>query len=206
MKKQMIYGAALVAGLMAVGNTTAMAGEGDWLFRFGAHQVDPKSNNHPVVNVDSGTSFTFSATYFYTDYFAVEVLGAAPFNHDIRLNADGSRVAKTRHLPPTISAQWHFAPDAQTFRPYVGAGLNYTLFFDEKTSGALSGTRLKLDDSIGVSAEVGMDVALNENWAVNFNIRWFDIDSDAQLDGADLGTVEIDPYAYGVMFTRKLSF
>jgi outer membrane protein len=51
-----------------------------------------------------------------------------------------------------------------------------------------------------------MDVALTDNWAVNFNVRWFDIDSDAKLDGADLGTVEIDPYAYGVMFTRKVRY
>ncbi len=206
MNKQMIYGAAIVAGMMAMGTTSASAAEGDWLFRVGAHQVDPKSNNHPAVSVDSGTSLTLSGTYFYTDNFAVEVLGAAPFNHDIRLVDGGARVAKTRHLPPTISAQWHFAPDAKSFRPYVGAGLNYTLFFDEKTSGALAGTKLELDPSFGLSAEVGMDIALTEDWAINLNVRWFDIDSDAELDGADLGTVEIDPYAYGLMFTRKLRF
>jgi outer membrane protein len=88
----------------------------------------------------------------------------------------------------------------------VGAGLNYTTFFEEKTSGPLAGSKLELDSSFGLSAEIGMDVALTDNWAVNFNVRWFDIDSDAKLDGADLGTVEIDPYAYGVMFTRKVRY
>jgi outer membrane protein len=53
---------------------------------------------------------------------------------------------------------------------------------------------------------VGVDIALNNDWALNLSIRWFDIDTDARLDGADLGTVEVDPYAYGLMFTRKLRF
>lgn len=205
MKKQMIYGAAIVAAMTTLGAASATAAEGDWLLRVGAHQIDPKGNNHPDVNVDSGTSLTFSATYFYTNNFAVEVLGGLPFNHDIRLK-ENTRIAKTRHLPPTVTAQWHFAPDATTFRPYVGAGLNYTTFFDVKTTGPLEGSRLDLDDSFGLSAEVGMDVALNNDWSVNFNVRWFDIDSDAKLDGESAGTVEIDPYAYGVMFTRKLRF
>ena len=69
---------------------------------------------------------------------------------------------------------------------------------------ALTGTKLSLDNSFGLTAEVGMDIALNDDWAVNLNARWFDIDSDARLDGADLGTVEVDPLVYGIMLTRKL--
>jgi outer membrane protein len=206
MNTQMTYATAMLVALMTLGSARVEATEGDWLFRVGAHQIDPKSNNHPVVRVDSGTSLTLSATYFLTHNVAFELLGAAPSNHDIRLVDGGTRVGKTRHLPPTFSVQWHFAPEAQTFKPYVGAGLNYTAFFDEKTSGPLAGSKLELDSSLGLSAELGMDVALTDDWAVNFNVRWFDIDSDAKLDGADLGTVEIDPYAYGVMFTRKVRY
>jgi outer membrane protein len=184
---------------------TAQAAGGDWLIRAGAHQVDPKSNNHPVVGVRSDESFTLSGTYFFTDHIAIELLGAYPFTHDITLNADGSEVGQTTHLPPTLSLQYHFLPDA-AFRPYVGAGLNYTFFYDEETRGALEGTTLSLDNSFGLAAEVGIDIAFNEDWALNLNIRWFDIDTDARLNGDDLGTVEVDPFAYGLMFTRKLRF
>ncbi|MCC6170932.1 MAG: OmpW family protein [Gammaproteobacteria bacterium] len=192
--------------MAACGLASAAAGAGDWLFRAGAHNVEPKSNNHSVVNVDGAPSLTVSATYFMTPNLAVEVLGAVPFKHDINLNSNGAEVASTTHLPPTVTLQYHFAPDAARFRPYVGAGLNYTIFFDEKTKGALAGTKLSLDESFGPAVELGLDIALNDAWAINLNARWFDIDTDARLDGASLGTVEIDPYAIGLMVTRKVSF
>lgn len=197
--------AALLA-VAACGLASAGASAGDWLFRAGVHNVAPKSNNHPVVNVDSAASLTVSATYFVSQHWAVEVLGAVPFTHDVNLNANGAKVAEVTHLPPTVTLQYHFAPDAARFRPYVGAGLNYTLFYSEKTQGALAGNKLELGNSSGVAAEVGLDIALNDAWAVNLNARWFDIDTKATLGGASLGTVNVDPYAIGLMVTRKVSF
>ncbi len=194
---------ALVAAALALTSGTAQAAAGDWLIRAGVHNVDPKSNNHPVVKADDAPSVTISGSYFLTENVAVEVLGAYPFTHDVLLKSDGSKAGEITQLPPTLSLQYHFAPDAKV-RPYVGAGLNYTFFYDEKTTGALTGTKLSLDNSFGLTAEVGVDIALNDDWAVNLNARWFDIDSDARLDGADLGTVEVDPLVYGIMLTRKL--
>ncbi len=75
--------AALLA-VAACGLASAGASAGDWLFRAGVHNVAPKSNNHPVVNVDSAASLTVSATYFVSQHWAVEVLGAVPFTHDLR--------------------------------------------------------------------------------------------------------------------------
>lgn len=196
---------AIVAATLALTTGVAQAASGDWLIRAGVHNVDPKSNNHPVVKADDAPSLTISGSYFFTDNIAVEVLGAYPFTHDVLLKADGSEVGEITHLPPTVSLQYHFAPEA-TIRPYIGAGLNYTFFYDEKTKGALTGTKLSLDNSFGLAAEVGVDFALNNDWAINLNARWMDIDSDARLDGADLGTVEVDPMVYGVMITRKLRF
>lgn len=200
-KKERALLALAVCGLASMG-----AQAGDWLFRVGAHNVAPKSNNHSVVNVDSGTSVTLSATYFVSQHWAVEVLGAVPFKHDINLNANGAKVAETTHLPPTVTLQYHFTPDAARFRPYLGAGLNYTIFYDEKTQGALAGANLQLDNSFGGAVEAGMDIAINADWAVNLNVRWFDIDTDARLGSTSLGSVAIDPYAYGIMITRKVSF
>jgi outer membrane protein len=82
--------------------------------------------------------------------------------------------------------------------PYLGAGLNATIFFDEKTAGALAGSKLSLDNSFGVAAQAGVDFALSSQWLINLDARWIDIDTDARLDGASLGSVAIDPYAFGV--------
>jgi outer membrane protein len=129
------------------------------------------------------------------------VLAALPFEHDINLNG-GGKVADTEHLPPTLSLQYHFNP-AGAVRPYVGAGVNYTLFFNETTTGALSGAKLELDPSFGPAAQAGLDVSIGSLWFVNIDARWMDIDTDAKLNGADLGTVELDPYAYGISIGRR---
>ena len=131
-----------------------------------------------------------------TANWAVEVLAAYPFEHDIALVDDGSKVGSTKHLPPTVSLQYHFLPDS-TFQPYIGAGINYTTFFSEKTYGLLEGSSLSLDSSWGLAAEVGADFMLGDTWFLNVNVRYIDIETDAKLDGDPLGTVAIDPMVYG---------
>jgi len=174
---------------------------GDWIWRVGVHNVRPKSDNHDTVNVDTGASLTFNGTYVFAPHWGVELLAAMPFAHDINLNG-GGKVAETKHLPPTLSLQYHFNPNG-SWRPYAGAGVNYTLFFHEKTVGALSGANLELDPSWGLAAQLGLDVNLGSDWFVNADARWFDIDSDASLNGASLGSVEIDPYAFGISVGRR---
>ncbi len=189
---------------LALGSASAavQAEETDrWIWRAGVHTVQPKSNNHAIVNVDTGTMLTFGGTYLLTPNWGVEVLAALPFQHDINLNG-GGQVAETDHLPPTVSVQYHFRPNANV-RPYVGAGLNYTLFFDEKTRGALAGSKLELDPSFGLAAQAGVDISIGSMWFVNVDARWMDIDTDAKLDGAKIGTVELDPYVYGISIGRR---
>jgi outer membrane protein len=193
---------AAALALVLVGAAGAANGS-DWIVRVGGHYVDPKSDNHEVVSVDSGQSLTFNVTYMFKTNWGVELLAAWPFCHDITLNADGSKVAETKHLPPTLSLQYHFLPDGR-IRPYVGAGLNATLFFDEKTTGALEGTDLSLDDSFGAAAQIGVDFALSDDWMLNLDARWIDIDTDARLDGVGIGSVAIDPYAFGLSIGRKV--
>ncbi|MEJ2534049.1 MAG: OmpW family outer membrane protein [Gammaproteobacteria bacterium] len=184
-----------VAALISASSLASAHEAGDWLFRIGGSNVDPKSNNSPLVSVDDGASATFTFTYMYTDNLAVEVLAAWPFKHDINL-VGGPKVASTKHLPPTVSLQYHFLPQS-VFQPYVGVGVNYTYFFDEKTSGALEGTKLSLSDSWGFAGQVGFDFMLNEKWFLNVDARYIQIDTDAKLDGAPLGKVTIDPWVYG---------
>ena len=176
---------------------------GDFLFRAGAHYVDPKSNNNDMVNVDSDTMLTFDFSYFLTDNWAVELLAAAPFEHDINLNG-GPKVGSVKHLPPTVSVQYHFNTNGRV-KPFLSAGINMTIFFDEKTTGPLAGLDLDVDtSSFGPAAQTGVDVDLTDDWFMNASLRWMNIETDARLRGPglmgaqNLGTVEIDPWLYGV--------
>lgn len=173
-----------------------VAEEGDWIVRVGVHDVDPKSNNSPVVNVDSDVQVTFDFTYLFSDDWAIEVLAAVPFEHGISL-LDGTPVATTKHLPPTISFQYRFGGNDKV-QPYVGAGVNHTIFSSEKTFGALAGTSLDLDSSTGLALQVGVDIALSDRMLFNAVLRSIDIETDASLDGVPLTTVKIDPLAIGI--------
>ena len=192
MKTALAAGIALTIGFAG----TASAFEpGDWLVRVGASYVSPSSDNHETVSVESATSATFNITYMMTDIWAVEVLAAYPFKHDLELQ-NGTKIGSTKLLPPTVSIQAHFRP-TEKFQPYVGFGINYTSFSSEKTTGPLEGTNLSLSSSWGFAGQVGFDVLFNDTWFFNMDARYIGIDTKAKLDGISLGTVEIDPWVFG---------
>ncbi|HET7202025.1 MAG TPA: OmpW family outer membrane protein [Steroidobacteraceae bacterium] len=187
----------------------AQAEKGDWLFRVGLSQVNPDKENLDLGNafivVDDDVSATFNVSYFLTNHISTELLAAWPFTHgvDLRPYAGGKeRVGSVDHIPPTLSLNWHFNPGG-TFRPYIGAGVNYTMFSSEETRGALAGLDLSLDDSVGAAGQVGVDIGQG-NWFVNLNVRYIQIESDAELEGADIGTIDINPMVYGVHVGYKL--
>lgn len=191
----------LLAGALAVGLAggvgSAQALEaGDWLIRFGGTMVDPKSNSGSLgadrITVEDDTRLSFTVVRMLSPNLGVELLGALPFEHDIKLG--GATIGSTKHLPPTVSLQYYFQT-TPTVRPYVGAGLNYTYFWDEETQG-LGGAKLDADDSWGLAAQVGVDVDVNERWFVNADIRYIDIDTEASISGVGTVDVDISPTVY----------
>ena len=177
--------------------------KGDWLLRVGAGSVEPKSNNSSIVSVDSGAALVFNGTYFFTPNIAFEILAASPFSHDIHDPTGAVKLAETKHLPPTFSLQYHFSTEG-AFHPYVGAGLNYTLFFDEETTSALPNTTLSLDASFGLAAQLGVDFDLTDKMFLNVDVRWADIDTEASIPEAGLNfDVEIDPMVYSLTLGWK---
>lgn len=200
--------AAAAAVLMLFANTAIATEAGDWIIRAGATHIAPKSDNGYVealevdLDVGSATMLTFDGTYMITNHFGVELLAALPFKHDVYLKAGGekAKVASVKHLPPTLSAVYRFNPSGQ-FQPYVGAGVNWTIFFSEKERSVLEDldVNLKLDDSWGLAAVVGVDVALTERMFLNGNIRYMDIDSDVKVSGlGKIATAKVDPWIYSI--------
>jgi outer membrane protein len=198
----------LVAAALAVAAVPAFAqSAGDWTLGIGLHQVDPKSDNGKLaggtlpLSVDSDAKPSVTLEYFVRDNVGIEVLGALPFKHEIAVKGVG-KVGETKHLPPTVSLQYHFN-SAGKVSPLLGLGINYTTFFSEDTQGALAGTKLKLGDSWGLAAHAGLDFKISDKAAVRVDVRWADIDSSVKVDGAKLGTANIDPLVYGAAYVLK---
>jgi len=201
----------VLAAATALTMTTAFAvPAGTWSIAAGAHYVDPKSDNGSLANgaldvdVDGDVRPTISGEYFIANNVGVELLAAIPFHHDITLtDTNGNEIdAKTQHLPPTLSVQYHFDYDnmPMNIKPFVGVGVNYTTFFKEKIS---TGGDLDLDDSVGVAGHVGLDIPFAETEAFRIDARYMDIKTDASLDGLDIGEVDISPWVYGVAFVKQ---
>jgi outer membrane protein len=192
-------GALIALGLIAAAVPAHAVQKGDWLIRGGLGRVSPtgESGTVPVVGgkVEAGnsTNLAVNFTYMLSDDMGVELLGALPFSHDITHNSLG-KVGETKELPPTLILLYNFSPKSGV-RPYAGIGLNYTTFFSEKTTGALAGTSLKLDDSFGLAVEVGVDVDLNKDWFFNASLWRMNIDTVANSSALGKFDVAIDPWA-----------
>jgi outer membrane protein len=202
----------VLATATALTMTTAFAvPAGTWSVAAGAHYVDPKSDNGTLnnglsVDLDGDVRPTISGEYFIANNVGIELLAAIPFNHDFTLNdAAGKEIltGKTQHLPPTLSVQYHFDgyDMPMNIKPFVGVGVNYTTFFKEKLD--LSGAELKLDDSIGVAGHIGVDIPFAATEAFRIDARYMDIKTDATLNGADIGEIDISPWVYGVAFVKS---
>ena len=125
------------------------------------------------------------------------------------LGVDGAQLANVKQLPPTISVLYYFNTST-AFKPYVGVGLNYTIFFDEQfESGpeSLGLSNLSLDGSFGYSVQLGADYLLNDKWHINTSLRYIDIDSEATFDfaGDNIGKsdIDVDPLVVSLLLGYK---
>lgn len=188
---------------------------GDIIVRAGPTNVDPNTKSSLIslggsalpgtsVNVEDNTQLGFTMTYMVSQRIGIELLASTPFKHEITENGIGvNKVGSTKHLPPTLTAQYYPMPADSAFQPYIGAGLNYTVFFSEETAdeldGALGEGDLSLDDSFGLALKIGADYALNDHWSLSASAWRLDIDTDATIatpSGQVTVDVEIDPWVY----------
>ena len=167
-----------------------------------------------AVGVNSNTQLGLTVDYKIDKNWTVELIAATPFSHEIKVKGsaiDGLKIGKTKHLPPTLLAQYHFMPENQTFNPFVGLGLNYTVFFDEQIDGQLEGAldtlnvtgaddkvSLKLKDSYGLALQAGVNIRLSDSLGLHLMLSKMDIDTTGrvQVNGNTIQSVKvnIDPY------------
>jgi outer membrane protein len=180
--------------LGALPRAYAQEGKSPWLVRVRALDVIPDEDSDIDAEIDDAITGELDFSYFFTDNIAAELILAVT-NHDVK--AGDVDLGDVWLLPPTLTLQYHFMPEAQ-FRPYVGAGVNYTVFFDEDAGDA---DDIEYDDNFGYAVQAGFDWDLDDNWAINVDVKklWLDTDVEVKaLDTTVKTNVDIDPWLIGV--------
>lgn len=219
----------LIAALSTLSLPVYAYEAGDWLVRGRLIHVQPQDSSGSLhingvdtnlkgVSVNSDSVPELDITYMITPNWGVElILGTS--KHTVRadrtvgsiVGAGGSQnVIDSRVLPPTLTLQYHFLPQSN-IRPYVGAGLNYTYFYNEKvpkSSGLYQpGAKVDLSSSFGWAAQLGVDVAINQDWFVNLDVKYLDMDTTARFKNTAVGSAkikaDINPIVWGIGIGRR---
>ncbi|HUO22510.1 MAG TPA: OmpW family outer membrane protein [Caulobacteraceae bacterium] len=195
------------AALAMTAATTAQADDfqpeqaGHWMLNVRVTDVAPAANSS--INTAAGAASglkvqvsqsvvpTLGLNYFFTNNLAIEIIAGAS-DHTIKAQGPGTNVAvhDTWVLPPVVALQYHFLPD-QRISPYVGAGVNYMIFFAGQDK---YGFKVKVPDGFGGAVQGGVDVALSGRWSANVDVKKVFFRTDASINNGTLkSTVNLDP-------------
>lgn len=178
---------ALIAALPA----TALAD--NWMMRVRAIDIAPDVSTSPTLaGLDVSDEWVpeVDFTYFVTPNIGMELI-LATARHEVTLG--GASLGKLNHLPPTLTLQYHFQP-TPTIKPYVGAGVNYTRFYNVDLAPGLSIDK----NSFGGALQAGVDIAVTQNGYINLDVKKIWINTDVKSGGAKLTTLDIDPLVWGI--------
>ncbi|MDY0250416.1 MAG: OmpW family outer membrane protein [Pseudomonas sp.] len=197
---------------------------GDIIVRAGAITVDPHESSSDIfvgalntkvagtkATLDSDTQLGLNFVYMATNQIGIELLAATPFSHNVGVKGFSGayeglngKLGSLKHLPPTVSLVYYPFADNKVFKPYVGAGINYTWFFDDKLSSSAENkgfSGLDMKDSWGFAAQLGADYMLTDNIMINGQVRYIDIETTGTtniLGNKVKVDVDVDPFVYMV--------
>ena len=196
MKKTLLAAAALCA--LTSGAAMAQSQypqDGKWQVRARAVHLDSANKDSTGLDLSVNDKWIpeIDISYFFTPNFAAELILTYPQKHTLR--SGGARIGSLKHLPPTLTAQYHFT-NFGSFKPYVGAGINYTRFSGVKDTAGIDWDVKR--NSWGGALQVGFDYALDKNWSLNFDVKKVYIDTDVSVGGTSFGKFKVDPVLVGV--------
>lgn len=174
--------------------------EGSWLVRVRAVNLDPADKSDPIGGVGASDRLTINSkvipeldiSYFFTPNWATELVLTYPQKQKVSL--DGTQIGTFKHLPPTLTLQYHFTPE-KTISPYVGAGINYTRI---SSVNLLNGGATLEKSSVGLALQAGVDFKIDRNWSINLDVKKVQIRSDVNTAAGQLSAVKVDPWLIGV--------
>lgn len=191
-------------------NSETVAKDYKWQVRLrGVGVVPVESADIDVIGGDVSISNQFipelDFTYFFTKNFAAElILGTTKHNVQAVETAAGNvDLGSVWLLPPTLTAQYHFFPTKdKVFKPYIGAGINYTIFYNVKSGDVVD---VKYDNALGYAAQLGFDLMLNERFFINLDAKRLFLKTDVTVDASNLAPdlsipakVDINPWLLGI--------
>ena len=200
-------GAAVARGMMMAGMAAPAHAEfqgksaGDIMVRARVIGVIPDESASTTIGGDVNVSDDWvpevDFTYFVTDNIALELI-AGTTKHDVSHKPTGIDLGEVSLLPPTLTLQYHFMPK-ERFSPYVGAGLNYTFFYDESPAAGSPVTSIDYENSVGYALQAGIDYAVADQWYLNVDVKKIFLSTDVSMNGGAINAdVDLDPWLIGV--------
>ena len=194
--------------LIALMGMSASAMAGEWQVKVGGSVISPTADTSlntligPVnVEADHEYAFTPSVEYFFNDNISAELLLATPISHDVLVNGDNG--AKIKHLPPTLTAKYHFK-NSTRFTPYIGVGGTAFIAWDEE------GVVKDVKEDFGFAGQIGFNFqpADAKNWGVFFDARYAQLSPEVTAKTAAGATaakfdLDIDPMVYTIGYSYK---
>ena len=185
-------------------DNTAFKSAGKWLIGLKVLNLDPDVESATSIGgeatVDDDTVPELDIRYFITDNIAIEaILGTTEHNVAAVGTALGNvNLGTVKVLPPTFTLQYHFNSESR-FLPYIGAGINYTFFYDDNPGDAVG---ISYKDDFGFALNIGFDYVINENNYFNIDIKKYTLSTDTVVDAGDAGiataSVDLDPLAISI--------
>ena len=197
----------LLIALMGI-SSASFAG---WQVKVGASAIAPSSDTKVAgvgtVKADNEFAFTPSVEYILDNTpFSAEVLLATPISHDVLLN--GEKAVKLKHLPPTVTFKYNLK-NSTGFTPYIGVGGTAFIAWDEESTGALTGTKVKVKEDFGFAGQIGFNFqpADAKNWGVFFDARYAQISPEVTVKAGNTTAakfdLDIDPMVYTLGYSYK---
>ncbi len=184
---------------------------GDFMVRLRGLAVIPRDHADYIdpIGGDTTLSTTYvpelDLTYFITDYIAVEAIAAVTKHHAHVKNSSIGDVdlGSIWLLPPTITLQYHPLPK-ERFSPYLGAGVNYTFFFNDNVPDDGPVKSIHYQDSFGFALQAGLDIAITNDFYFNVDVKRLWLNDKVKINGGDIkAKVDVDPWIVGAGFGYK---
>lgn len=207
--KSLVVVMAAVASLAPVAAQAQSSSENPWMVRVRAVDVLYQNGQTGAVsdlNVKAKNQWIpeFDISYFFTKNIAAELVLTWPQQVNITAGSGNTNVGKITALPPSLLAQYHFT-DLGAFKPYVGAGINYTIFGNRQNFPALGNSVQVEPSSVGFVGQIGMDYMFDKNWGLNLDVKYATMATNVQAvsGGANLGKLTLNPWMPAVGVTYK---
>jgi len=214
-----LLAASSLAALALTSPSLALAHQaGDFIVRTGAIRMDPQEKSSHFksdavgkmpyrAKSDNDTQFGLNATFMFSEYLGLDLLTSTPFKHRLDLRYDNGskeKLGQTKHLPFTLSLVYFPLGNSEVVQPYLGAGVNYSVFYNSKLSAVMKDndySHPKIKNSLGVAGQIGMDIDLGDNFIFNAQARYIKMDTkisarDDFWDDKEKANWNVDPLLY----------